>query len=143
MVYGLAGRRRWWGRILAGRIISQSNLGAYLSPVGPGPSTRNIPRNFPSVYRLPVIHARTYARFTNTTPIGAYRGAGRPEGVCFMERLIDEAARAMNIDRVELRRRNLIPADAMPYKTGLIFNYDSGEFEKNMDDAMGLADCEG
>ena len=131
------------GRILAGRIISQSNLGAYLSPVGPGPRTRNIPRNFPSVYRLPVIHARTYARFTNTTPIGAYRGAGRPEGVCFMERLIDEAARAMNIDRAELRRRNLIVPAQIPYDAVSGLTYDSGDFPAVLDAALEAADWKG
>ena len=131
------------GRILAGRIISQSNLGAYLSPVGPGPSTRNIPRNFPGVYRLPVIHARTYARFTNTTPIGAYRGAGRPEGVYFMERLMDEAARAMNIDRIELRRRNLIVPAEIPYDAVSGLTYDSGDFPAVLDAGLKAADWKG
>jgi carbon-monoxide dehydrogenase large subunit len=131
------------GKILAGRIISHANLGAYLSPVGPGPSTRNIPRNFPSVYRLPVIHVRTYARFTNTTPIGAYRGAGRPEGVYFMERLMDEAARAMNIDRIALRRRNLITPAQIPYDAVSGLTYDSGDFPAILDAALKAADWDG
>lgn len=131
------------GRILAGRVISHANLGGYLSAVGPSMSTRNIPRNFPGVYRLPVFNARSYAIFTNTTPIGAYRGAGRPEGVYYMERLMDTAAREMGIDRVELRRRNLIGADEIPYDAVSELTYDSGDFPAVLDDALTAADWDG
>ena len=71
--------------------------------------------------------------YTNTQPTAPYRGAGRPEATYAIERVIDVAADELGIDRVELRRRNLIPPEAMPFKTGLVFTYDSGEFEKNMD----------
>ena len=74
--------------------------------------------------------------FTNTTPIGAYRGAGRPEGNYYMERLIDTAAREMGIDRVELRRRNHIAPEQMPYKAPSGMNYDSGEFTTVLDKAL-------
>ena len=131
------------GKVLAGRVIGHANLGAYLSPVGPGPATRNIPRNFPSVYRLPAFHARTYARFTNSTPIGAYRGAGRPEGIYYMERLMDEAARAMNIDRVDLRRRNLITQAEIPYDAVSGLTYDSGDFPSVLDAGLKHADWDG
>ena len=81
--------------------------------------------------------------FTNSHPTAPYRGAGRPEAAFIIERIIDIAADELGFDPVELRRRNIIPADAMPYKTSLTFTYDSGEFEKNMDDALRLADIEG
>ena len=78
--------------------------------------------------------------FTNTTPVGAYRGAGRPEGNYYMERLIDTAAREMGIDRVELRRRNHIAPEAMPYDAPSGSQYDSGEFAAILDQALALAD---
>ncbi|NKB55809.1 MAG: molybdopterin-dependent oxidoreductase [Alphaproteobacteria bacterium] len=131
------------GRILAGRVVSYANLGGYLSAVGPSMSTRNIPRNFPGVYRLPVFNARSHAVFTNTTPIGAYRGAGRPEGVYYMERLMDTAAREMGIDRIELRRRNIIAADEMPYDAVSELTYDSGDFPAVLDKALAAADWDG
>ena len=74
-------------------------------------------RNTLGVYKTPLIEVSTKCVFTNTTPVGAYRGAGRPEANYYMERLVDAAAREMGIDRVELRRRNHIPPEAMPYKT--------------------------
>ena len=75
--------------------------------------------------------------FTNTQPTAPYRGAGRPEATYAIERVIDLAAQEMGIDPVDLRRRNLIPASAMPYDTGFLFVYDTGEFEKNMDYRLG------
>lgn len=131
------------GRILAGRVVSYANLGAYLSAVGPSMSTRNIPRNFPGVYRLPVFNARSHAIFTNTTPIGAYRGAGRPEGVYYMERLMDTAAREIGIDRVELRRRNMVRPEEMPFDAVSELTYDSGDFPGVLDDALDAADWDG
>ncbi|MCB1745129.1 MAG: xanthine dehydrogenase family protein molybdopterin-binding subunit, partial [Gammaproteobacteria bacterium] len=131
------------GRILAARVVSYGNAGAWFSAVGPHMYTNNIQRNFPSVYRLPVLHARSYGVFTNTTPIGAYRGAGRPEAVYYMERLIDTAAREMGIDRVELRRRNMLRPDELPYTTVLGLVYDSGDFPAVLDDALAAADWDG
>jgi carbon-monoxide dehydrogenase large subunit len=95
------------------------------------------------VYDIPVIHFEVKGVFTNTLPIHTYRGAGRPEAMYLLERLIDAAAQDTGFDRVELRRRNLIPPSAMPYAnlTGMVF--DSGEFEKNMDAALEMADWDG
>ena len=131
------------GRILAGRVHVHCNVGAYLSSVGPSMHTRNVPRNFPGPYRLPVFHARTFAAFTNTTPIGAYRGAGRPEGVYYMERLMDTAARELGIDRVELRRRNLITPGELPYAAVSELSYDSGDFPAILEAGLAESDWDG
>ena len=95
------------------------------------------------VYRTPAIHVEGTAVFTNTNPMRPYRGNGRPEAAYVIERMIDLAADEMKIDPAELRRRNNIAPAAMPYKTALTFTYDSGEFEKNMDMALELADAKG
>lgn len=131
------------GRILAARVVSYGNAGAYFSAVGPHMYTNNVRRNFPSLYRLPLLHARSYAVFSNTTPIGAYRGAGRPESVYYMERLMEEAAREMGIDRVELRRRNMLRPDELPYVAAGGLEYDSGDFEAVLDKALAVADWDG
>lgn len=131
------------GKILAARGELFANLGAYLTAPGPNMHTGNLVKNFPGVYRLPAFHARTTAVFTNTTPVGAYRGAGRPEGVYYMERLMDEAAREMGMDRVELRRRNFVTADEMPYAAVSNLTYDSGDFPAVLDDALAQADWDG
>ena len=94
----------------------------------PGPATRNAVRNTLGVYKTPLIEVSTKCVFTNTTPVGAYRGAGRPEANYYMERLVDTAAAEMGIDRIELRRRNHIPPEAMPYKSPNGTTYDSGDF---------------
>ena len=131
------------GRILAARVVNYANLGAYLTGVDPNMQSRNIQRNFPSVYRLPYLHVRTLAAFTNTTPIGAYRGAGRPEGIYYMERLLDTAAEEMGIDRVELRRRNMVQAADMPYRAASQLTYDSGDFPAALDQTVKQADWDG
>src|SRR4029077_19525505 len=95
------------------------------------------------VYRTPAIHADVTAVFTNTNPMRPYRGNGRPEFGYVIERMVDEGAAELGIDRIELRRRNMIPPEAMPFKTGLIFTYDCGEFAKNLELALGLADVAG
>jgi aerobic carbon-monoxide dehydrogenase large subunit len=95
------------------------------------------------VYRTPAMHAEVIGVFTNTNPVRPYRGNGRPEFAYVIERMVDEAAAELGIDPVELRRRNTIPPAAMPFKTGLIFTYDCGEFEKNMNLALELADVAG
>ena len=95
------------------------------------------------VYRTPAMHAEVTGVFTNTNPVRPYRGNGRPEFAYVIERMVDEAAAEIGVDPVELRRRNTIPPEAMPFKTGLIFTYDSGEFEKNLDMALQLADVAG
>src|SRR4051794_9203030 len=95
------------------------------------------------VYRTPAIHAEVIAAFSNTNPMRPYRGNGRPEAAFVIERMVDEAAAELGIDPSELRRRNMIPPEAMPFKTGLIFTYDSGEFAKNLEMARELADVAG
>jgi len=131
------------GHILAGRVQVHCNLGAYLSAVGPSMHTRNVPRNFPGPYRLPLFSSRTLAVFTNTTPIGAYRGAGRPEGVYYMERLLETAAREMGMDPVELRRRNLIAPSELPYAAVSELSYDSGDFPGLLEEGLARADWDG
>src|SRR5438874_5300366 len=129
------------GHFLAVRLTGYGNVGATYG--APGPSTRNAVRNTLGVYKTPLIEVTTKCVFTNTTPIGAYRGAGRPEASYYMERLVDTAAREMGIDQVELRRRNHIPAEAMPYKAPNGTTYDSGEFTNLLNKAVALADWDG
>jgi carbon-monoxide dehydrogenase large subunit len=116
------------GKFLAVRITGHGNVGAYLGTVAPQPPTMNVVRNVTSVYRTPLLEVSTKVMFTNTTPVSAYRGAGRPEANYYMERLVDEAAREMGIDRLELRRRNHVRPQAMPYKAASGMTYDSGDF---------------
>src|SRR5205814_7370476 len=96
-----------------------------------------------SVYDVPLIDFRLQAVLTNTAPTGPYRGAGRPEAIYTIERLMDEAARQTGIDRIELRRRNFIRPEQMPYKNPMQQVYDTGSFESVMDQALALADWQG
>ncbi|HEX3175446.1 MAG TPA: xanthine dehydrogenase family protein molybdopterin-binding subunit [Methylomirabilota bacterium] len=130
------------GRFLALRVAITLNVGAYLTPRSAGPGTNNV-GGVAGVYTTPVIHHRTTGVFTNTTPTGPYRGAGRPEATYAIERVIDVAARELGLDPVDLRRRNLIPPSAMPFKTGLVFTYDSGDFARGMDLALARAEHAG
>ena len=129
------------GRFLAVRLTGTGNAGAYIYP--PMPATTNAVKNLIDVYATPAIEVNSKVVFTNTTPIAAYRGAGRPEANYYMERLIDTAAREMGIDRVELRRRNHIAPNAMPYKAPSGMNYDSGEFATVLEKALAAADWDG
>ncbi len=129
------------GRFLAVRLSGTGNAGAYIYP--PMPATTNAVKNLIDVYATPAMEVNTQVVFTNTTPVAAYRGAGRPEGNYYMERLIDTAAREMGIDRVELRRRNHIVPTQMPYKAPSGMNYDSGEFTAILDKALAAADWNG
>jgi aerobic carbon-monoxide dehydrogenase large subunit len=129
------------GNFLAVRLTGYGNVGAIYG--APGPSTRNAVRNTLGVYKTPLIEVTTKCVFTNTTPVGAYRGAGRPEANYYMERLVDTAAREMGLDQVELRRRNHIPPEAMPYKAPNGTTYDSGEFTNLLNKAVALADWVG
>jgi len=131
------------GHFLALRITGYGNLGAWLSNATTIPATMNAVKNITGVYRTPLIEVDTKCMFTNTTPVGAYRGAGRPEGNYYIERLIETAAREMGIDRVELRRRNHIHPDQMPYKAPSGMLYDSGDFPAIMDEALIAADWDG
>ena len=129
------------GTFLAVRLTGYGNAGAYIYP--PMPATTNAVKNLIDVYRTPAMEVNSKVVFTNTTPVGAYRGAGRPEGNYYMERLIDRAAREMGIDRVELRRRNHIRPEQMPYKAPSGMNYDSGDFTAVLDKALAAADWRG
>jgi carbon-monoxide dehydrogenase large subunit len=131
------------GNFLAVRVTGLANMGAYLSSIGPMVQSVNILKNLPGVYRTPVAAVAMKCLFTNTTPVGPYRGAGRPEGNYFMERLVDRAARETGRDPVELRRRNLIPASAMPYRAASGQHYDSGDFPALLDGCLERADWGG
>jgi aerobic carbon-monoxide dehydrogenase large subunit len=130
------------GKFLGMRVRNISNIGAYLGPGGLISPTMHL-GGLAGTYTTPAIYVEVTGVFTNTTSIGPYRGSGRPEASYIVERLIDNAAREMKIDRAELRRRNTVPAAAMPFKTGLVFTLDCGEFEKNLDMALHLADYAG
>jgi aerobic carbon-monoxide dehydrogenase large subunit len=127
------------GRFLALRARNVSNIGAYLAPGGIISPTMHL-GGLAGTYTTPAIYVEVSAVFTNTTSIGPYRGSGRPEASYIVERLIDTAAREMGIDRAELRRRNTVPAEAMPFKTGLVYTLDCGEFGENLERALAMAD---
>ena len=129
------------GRFLAMRVTSVVNVGAYLQTGFPA-FTGNL-GTLAGVYRIPAMHVEATTVFTHTNPMRPYRGNGRPEAGFVIERMVDLAADQLGIDPVELRRRNYIAPDAMPYKTALTFTYDTGEFEKSMDMALELADVAG
>jgi carbon-monoxide dehydrogenase large subunit len=131
------------GHFLALRIEGFGNLGACLSNATTIPPTMNTVKNTIGVYRTPLIEVSSRCVFTNTTPVGAYRGAGRPEGNYYMERLVETAAREMGIDRIELRRRNQITPDQMPYSAPSGMLYDSGDFPAVLEEAIGIADWDG
>ena len=118
-------------------------MGAYLTTVGMMPSTRNIVVNGCSMYRLPQFEVSMRCVLTNKSPVGAYRGAGRPEGNYIMERLIDEAAAISGIDRIELRRINQLTPKELPYKAQSGVTYDSGDFTALMEQALEAADTKG
>jgi carbon-monoxide dehydrogenase large subunit len=130
------------GKFLALRVSTIGNLGGYLSFAGPHSPTNNL-GGLSGVYTTPHIFAEVRGAYTHTSPTTAYRGAGRPEASYAVERLIDVAADELAIDPVELRRRNLIPRDALPYDTGFVFTYDTGDFETVMDRAVEAADRAG
>ncbi len=129
------------GNFLALKVRHDINVGGYLS--GRSLSTINNIGGIAGVYRTPAIAAEAYGVLTNTAPTAPYRGAGRPEATFTIERLIDVAAREIGMDPFELRRRNLVPQAAMPFRTALTFTYDCGDFAGNMDAAALLADREG
>jgi carbon-monoxide dehydrogenase large subunit len=120
-----------------------ANMGAYLSNFAPEIPTASGAVMHSGVYAIPAIHVGVKGVFTNTIPVDAYRGAGRPEAAYAIERLIDYAARRLGVPSQELRRRNFIKPEAMPYQTALGLNYDSGEFARNMDQALAAADVAG
>ena len=130
------------GKFLAVRVRSFGNLGAFVSFRGAMPPVVNI-GTLCGVYTTPAAHVAVSGMLTNTHCTSPYRGAGRPEASYMIERLVDIAADQLKIDPAELRRRNTIPPQAMPYKTPLTFTYDSGRFEENMNRVLALADWNG
>ena len=131
------------GKFLALKVMTLANMGGYLSTFGP-----NIPTNLYApllggVYTTPAIYCNVKVLFTNTVPVDAYRGAGRPEATFVVERIVDVAASEMGIDRVELRRRNMIPKSAYPYQTPVLVEYDSGDPEGCLDEALVTANVAG
>ncbi len=131
------------GKFLALRARTQVGIGAYASTYAAVVATNNTKNCLSSVYVIPAIHIGVQMVLTNAAPLGPYRGAGRPEAIYLIERLIDVAARETGIDRVALRRRNMIAPAAMPYKAPSGQTYDSGEFEAVLDKALALADWTG
>jgi carbon-monoxide dehydrogenase large subunit len=131
------------GRFLGLRVRTLANVGAYVS------SDRNLLATFANVgtlvgvYTFPAAHVEVLSVMTNTNSTAPYRGAGRPEATYVIERLIEDAARELGRDSVTLRQRNLVPAEAMPYKNALGLTYDCGNFPKGMEEALALADYEG
>jgi aerobic carbon-monoxide dehydrogenase large subunit len=131
------------GRFLGLRVRTLANVGAYVS------SDRNLLATFSNVvtlvgvYHFPAAHVAVTSVLTNTNSTAPYRGAGRPEATYVIERMIDDAARELGLDAIELRRKNLIPPSAMPYRNPLGVTYDCGDFPKSMDDAVKLADIAG
>jgi carbon-monoxide dehydrogenase large subunit len=131
------------GNFLAVRLTSYANMGAWLSAVSPLMGTGNFFKNVQSNYVTPAIEVRTKCVLTNTVPISAYRGAGRPEGNYFMERLIERAARETGRDPVALRKRNHIKPDQMPYSAASGSVYDGGAFSAILGRTMAESDAEG
>lgn len=131
------------GNFLALRFTGFGNLGSYLTQMGPLFSTFNIVKHAISLYKTPLIEMSTQCVYTHTVPITAYRGAGRPEGNYYMERLIDVAAAEMGIDPVKLRKKNHIRKSQIPYAAPTGSTYDSGDFPTMLDKALELADWKG
>jgi len=131
------------GRFLALHVQTFANLGAYVSTFGVAIPSAIYSALFAGGYRTPAIFVEVTGVFTNTTPTDAFRGAGRPEACYVLERLADRAAQKLGIDRAEIRRRNLIPSSAMPYKTPIGPTYDCGDFPKIFARTLALADYDG
>ncbi|RXT42069.1 xanthine dehydrogenase family protein molybdopterin-binding subunit [Bradyrhizobium betae] len=130
------------GHFLAAKLSGYGNLGAYITGVAPGPLSLNTGKNFSSVYRTPLMGVDIKTVLTNTTLMGAYRGAGRPEANYYMERLIDRAADEMGINRLTLRKRNFIKQNQMPFAASSGVTYDSGDFQAVFSKALEISDHE-
>ena len=128
------------GKFLAVRLEGYGNLGAYITGVAPGPLSLNTGKNLASVYRTPLLGVDIKTVLTNTTLMGAYRGAGRPEANYYMERLIDRAADEMGINRLTLRKRNFIKPTQLPFPAASGVTYDSGDFQGVFAKALELSD---
>ncbi|WP_439552799.1 xanthine dehydrogenase family protein molybdopterin-binding subunit [Falsiroseomonas sp.] len=127
------------GKILGLKVHTLANMGAYLSTFAPCVPTYLYATLLSGVYAMPVIYAEVKAVFTNTVPVDAYRGAGRPEATYLLERLMDVAAREIGMDKVEFRKKNFIPTDAFPYQTPVALQYDSGDYFSTLAGALETA----
>ena len=131
------------GTFLALRVSTIANLGGHLSTFGTSIPTYLYATLLAGLYKTPAIYCEVKGVFTNTVPVDAYRGAGRPEACYVVERLVETAAREMGLDKAEIRRRNFIPKEAMPYQTPVALEYDCGDFITQMEDALKLVEYEG
>jgi len=131
------------GKFTALKVETKANMGAYLSTFAPAVPTYLYGTLLAGVYTTPKVFVNVKAIFTNTVPVDAYRGAGRPEATYLLERIVDKAARETGVDRVELRRRNFISKDAFPYQTPVALQYDSGNYDQSLDRALELSDYAG
>ncbi|MDX1686718.1 MAG: xanthine dehydrogenase family protein molybdopterin-binding subunit [Candidatus Promineifilaceae bacterium] len=131
------------GTITGLRVETWADHGAYLSVFGPLIPTALYITLFSGLYKIPGVYGKTWGTLTNTAPVDAYRGAGRPEASYLVERLVDIAAHELDIDPIEIRRKNFIAADDFPYQTPVAFLYDSGDYHKLFDKAVELADYQG
>ena len=131
------------GTFLGLKVSTQANMGAYLSTFATSVPTYLSATLLAGVYKTPAIYAEVKAVFTNTVPVDAYRGAGRPESTFLLERIVDMAADALGMSKVEIRRKNFIPKDAFPYQTPIALQYDSGDYDATFDACLKAADYEG
>lgn len=131
------------GKFVGLRVDTIANMGAYLSTFAPCVPTYLYATLLAGVYTTPLIHCNVRAVFTNTAPVDAYRGAGRPEASYLIERLVSRAAREMGIAQDEIRRKNFIPTDAFPYQTPVALQYDSGDYFATLKRAQEIADVDG
>ena len=128
------------GKFLGLRVATVANMGAYLSTFASAVPTYLYATLLAGQYTTPAIHAEVKAVFTNTAPVDAYRGAGRPEATYVVERIVETAAREMKLDPAEIRKRNFIAPNAFPYQTPVALAYDSGQYQLAMDAALKMAD---
>jgi carbon-monoxide dehydrogenase large subunit len=131
------------GKFLALKVSTQANMGAYLSTFATSVPTYLSATLLCGVYTTPAVYCEVKAVFTNTVPVDAYRGAGRPEATFLVERIVDIAAEAMGMSKVEIRRKNFIPKDAFPYQTPIALQYDSGDYDATFDACLKAADYDG
>jgi carbon-monoxide dehydrogenase large subunit len=130
------------GDFLGLRVKTLANLGAYISTFGPSVPTYLYATLLAGTYKTPAIYCEVKALFTNTVPVDAYRGAGRPEASYLLERLVDKAAKVAGLSPVEIRRRNFIPNDGFPYQTPVALEYDNGDYFACLDMALEMSDYE-
>jgi len=130
------------GTVRGLRVETHAGIGAHLSQFGSATPSYLYATVLSGQYTIPAIHARVVGAFTNTTPVDAYRGAGRAEGIYVIERAMDVAARELDMDPVEFKKRNLVPAEEFPYESAAALVYDSGEYERGMDTALDDIDYE-